>query len=195
MTDRKISWESVKKELARLRSSVAASDALTAKSTESQKTLETVFTEVVSMKVQVTCMDTEKLDSNRSVAEVRKDTDKLMVRLNVALVGDSWVKKLSRSLVTESVNTVNAVIQQLGHETVTGLRKDFEMAYSTVRVSFAVAFTRVSGVAATSVCWEGEESADEQEAELAEGRPAETRQGYANVARPRGSGKKRSARR
>lgn len=41
-----------------------------------------------------------------------------MVRLNVALVGRNWAEKFTRLLVTESVNEVDLIIQQLGHDAV-----------------------------------------------------------------------------
>lgn len=55
-----------------------------------------------------------------------------------------------------------------------------------------VIFTRVLVAAATISRLKGEESGDEKEMELAESRPAETRQGSAKASRPRMSGKKKA---
>lgn len=57
-----------------------------------------------------------------------------MVRLNVALVARNPAETLTPSLVTESVNDVDAVFQQLRYDAVSRLRQRLRRAYSTVRV-------------------------------------------------------------
>lgn len=57
-----------------------------------------------------------------------------------------------------------------------------------------VALTPVSGGAATSITWKGEEGGDEKAEEPSEDQPAETRQSSAKEAGPLRFGKGRSAR-
>lgn len=86
-----------------------------------------------------------------------------MVRLNVALAGRNRAEKLTCSLVNEFVNAVDAVVQQLDHDTVNGLRQRLKGAYSRVRVPCPFALTRVSVVVAASIRWKGERSGDDQQ--------------------------------
>lgn len=93
---------------------VAASDALAAKLLESDESLETVRAEVALLKEQVARVDKKKADYDKFVAEVGKDSKQLFVRLSVVLVGRNRAEKLKLSLVTESANAVDAVVQLLG---------------------------------------------------------------------------------
>lgn len=96
---------------------------------------------------------------------------------------------------TESVNTVDSLVQQLGYDAMSRLRQGLERAYSTVRGPYPEASTSVSAVVATSVCWKGEGSWDDGESKPAEGLPTETWHGSAKATRTRRSGKDRSFRR
>lgn len=60
----------------------------------------------------------EKADSDKLLAQLCEESEQLMVRLNVAIVGCNLPEKLPRLLVTESVNTVDAVVQQFGYDAV-----------------------------------------------------------------------------
>lgn len=100
----KASRKVVDKELAQLRSSVAAYDVLTAKLMEFEKSLEAVCAEGVSSKGQVTLADAEKADFNRVVVEDRKYSKQFLVRLNAVLVGLNRLEDLTRSLVMKWVN-------------------------------------------------------------------------------------------
>lgn len=101
LTDEKGLRESVEREFAQPRSSVAASVALTAKFTESEISLEIVHAEVASLKKQVIRADAEKVESGKVVADVQKGPEKLLVRLNIALVGRNRAERLPSSLVME----------------------------------------------------------------------------------------------
>lgn len=74
-----------------------------------------------------------------------------VVRLNFALVDRSWAEKLTHSLMTEAVNAVDAVFQQLEHEAVKRRREGLKRSYSTVCVLCSMSLTHVSGVTATSL--------------------------------------------
>lgn len=126
------------------------------------------------MKEQVARADTERADSNKLLAVVRKGSEQHMVRLDGTLVGPNWAEKLTRSRVTEFVNVVDAVAQQLAYDALIRLRQGLEKAYLTVRMPCPVSRTRVSGAAATSSSWKSERSGDEKESEPIEGRPTET---------------------
>lgn len=117
-----------------------------------------------------------------------------MVRLSVALVGRSRAEKLTRLLARESVNAVDAVIQQLGYDAVNRLQEKLGRAYSAVSVTCTVFLTCVSGVATASIRWKGERSEDDGESGPAEGRLIETRLGLADPIRPRWSEEGRSLR-
>lgn len=118
-----------------------------------------------------------------------------MLRLHVAILGQNRAGKLKRALVTKSVSTVDAVVQQLGYAAVSRIRQGLEMAYSTVRLPCPVALTCVPVVAAMSIRAKGEGSGDEKESKLFEDRPTRARQGFAKVSRPPVSGMGRSSRR
>lgn len=167
---------------------------LAAKLAEYDKPLDAARAEVASLKETVARIDMEKAEYEKLVAQVREQSKQRMVHLNVALVGRKRTQKLARSLVTKFINAVNAVVQQLGYNAVSWLWRALERPYSTVRVPCTVALTRVSGVAATSMRWKGEESRDVRESKPAECHPTETRQGSVNLTCPQGSGKDRSVR-
>lgn len=109
--------------MVQLKSSVAASDALSAKSTEDKTSLKTVCEELASLKEQVTRLDGEKGVSENVIAEVRKESKQLMVWLNVAPDGRNRAEKLTLLLVSMLSYTVYAVVQQYGYDAVSGLRQ------------------------------------------------------------------------
>lgn len=55
------------------------------------------------------------MDLEKIVAEPSKDSEQRMLRLNVSIVGQSRVGKLTRSPLIESINAVDAVVPQFGH--------------------------------------------------------------------------------
>lgn len=67
-----------------------------------------------------------------------------MIRLNVVSVGRNRAERLTRPLVTGSVNAVDCVVQQLNYDAVTRLQQGLERAYSTVRLPCSVVVARVS---------------------------------------------------
>lgn len=138
-------------------------------------------------------METEKADSNKVVAQVRKELEQLLVHLNVAHVNRSPVNKLARLLMKELVKDLDAVVYCFGYDAGSWFRQEIETAYSTVCEPYPAVLTRVSGVAATSLRWNGEEGGDVKEAGPTEGRPAETRHGSAKATHPRAPGKERHA--
>lgn len=73
--------------------------------------------------------DTEKEESEKVVAEVPQKSKHLLVRLNIALIDRSRAEKLTRFLLIEYVNTVDAAVQQLGHNAVDRLRQGLKRAY------------------------------------------------------------------
>lgn len=81
--------------------------------------------------------------------------------VNAPLVGQNQSKRPKRFLLTESVNDVIAVFQQLGLDALSRLRKWLGRAYSAISLPCSVAFTRVSGVATTTIRWEGVGSGDD----------------------------------
>lgn len=162
-----------------------ASDTLTAKLTDSKNSLETVRAELSSLEEQGTRADTEKVDSVKAMAEVQKESEQLLVCLNDALVGHNRAKKLTLPLMTESLNNVDAVVQQLGYHAGDRLRKGLEGAHLAVHVTYAVSLTRVFGVGAAIIRWRGEEKRYEKEVKPAEVRPAETQKGFIKASRPR----------
>lgn len=71
--------------------------------------------------------------------------------LNAALVGCNRTEKLMRSLMTKSVNAVDAFYQHSSYDAASQLQEGLERAYSTVRVPFLVASTHGSRNAGTSI--------------------------------------------
>lgn len=126
--------EKALKSVSSVKRSVQVSEVLTAKLAESKKSLKTARAEVALLKEQVERADPEKVDSHKLVAEVCEESKQRLVRLNVAIVGRNRAWKLAHALVTESVNAVDAVVQQLGYDAASRLRQGLERAYSTVRV-------------------------------------------------------------
>lgn len=121
INDDKASREGVEEELTQLRSLVAVCDGLAAKFTEEKTSLEVIRAEVELLKGRVERADTEKADYDKLVAEVGEQSERHIVHLNVALVGDNLAEKLRRFLVTEAVNAVDSVVQQLGYDAVSRL--------------------------------------------------------------------------
>lgn len=62
------------------------------------------------------------MQSNEVIETAHEDPKQRVLRLNVALVGQNQGKYLTRSLVNDSVNGVEAVPQLLGHDAVKCLR-------------------------------------------------------------------------
>lgn len=83
-----------------------------------RESVETARVEVSSLEEQVARADTEMEDSAKLVAKVREKSEQRMVRLNVAIVGRNSAEKLTRPLLTELDNDVDAVVQQLGYDAV-----------------------------------------------------------------------------
>lgn len=79
-----------------------------------------------------------------------------MVRLSIAIVGLRRAEKLTPSLVTETMNYVDVVVQRLGYNAVSWLRQVLERAYLTARMPCRMGLTSVSRVATTSICWKSE---------------------------------------
>lgn len=92
----------------------------------------------------------------------REESEPGTAHFKVAFVGRNRVEKLTCSLETQSVNTADPVVLQLCYNMVSLLQQGLERAYSTVRVPFVIAFTRVSGVVVTSIRWEDERGGDEK---------------------------------
>lgn len=74
VTDKNAFRENIDKELAQLKSSVAAFDAWTAKLTETKKCLDTICSNGASLKEEATCADKEKADSDKIVDAARKES-------------------------------------------------------------------------------------------------------------------------
>lgn len=144
---------------------------------------------LASLKGQLSHAGAESANFDKVVGEVWNDSKRLLLHLNFILVGSNWAEVLTRSLVKESLTTVHAVVPQLDYYTVSRLQHGLRIAYLSVRVPCPEALTRVSGVAAASVRWKGEESVDEKEAEPSVGIPAETCQGSAKATCSGESGK------
>lgn len=123
VSDEQVARAVVEDKLKKLEGSVSASDELSARLVESERMLMEVRAEVASLKEQVANADIEKVRSDKVLAEVRGESEKRLVRRNVALVGRDRAEKLTRSLVTASVNAIDAVIQQSSHEAVNRLRQ------------------------------------------------------------------------
>lgn len=96
---------------------------MVAKLAEPYISLETALLEVASLKEQVTHSDIEKGDSDKLMAEIPKDSELRMVRLNIAIVGRSRAHMLAHALMTESVKAVDAVALQLDYNVVSWLRQ------------------------------------------------------------------------
>lgn len=141
---------------------------------------------VVFLKKQVLCTGTEKKGSEKKFGEVREEAEE---HLKTALDERNRPQKLTRSLVTEFVNAINAFNQQLGHGIMNRLRQGVKTAYTTAHVTFQMVLTRISGAAAIDILWTGQGRADDGELELTESRSSKTSQGSTNGSQPGGSGK------
>lgn len=87
------------------------SDAFAAKLTESEKSLEAARAEVSSFKEQLARLDTEKADSSKLLVQAREELEMLMLCLSIAIVGRNLAENLTRLLVSESDNEIEAVVQ------------------------------------------------------------------------------------
>lgn len=121
----------------------------------SKTSLETGRADEASFKRQVARVDMEKADSDKAVAAVCEKLEHCMIRLNVAIVGRDRAEKLPRALATKLVNTVKAVLHQLGYDAAGRLRQERGRAYTTLSLLCPVALTLVSGATATRTRWKG----------------------------------------
>lgn len=64
--------------------------------------------------------------------------------VEIAFIGRLWAEKLTRSVVVETVNAVDAVVLQSGRDAVNRFREQLERVSSIVRQACLVALTRVS---------------------------------------------------
>lgn len=135
-----------------------------------------------------------KVGLEKLVAEVRVDSERRMVPLSALLTGQNYAERLVRSFLTESVNTVNTVVQEFGHDAGNHLRQRLERAYLRARLPCLVVLTCISGMAATSTSWKSERSGDDEEPKQTESRPSKTFQGPTKTSGPRASGKGCAAR-
>lgn len=76
----------------------------------SEKSLEAARAAVASLNEQAARADTEKADCDKLVAHVREESGQGMVCLNVSFIGCIQTEKFTRSLVTELVSVVDAVV-------------------------------------------------------------------------------------
>lgn len=90
--------------------SVSASNKLTGKLAEYDRGLKAARAEMFSLKEEVVRADTEKADEEQKVAEVCKETEQHMVRLNAALAGRNRAEKWKRLLLMESVIAVDGIV-------------------------------------------------------------------------------------
>lgn len=110
-----------------------------------------------------------------------------MVRLKLELAGQNRARVLTRSLVTQSVNTVDTAVQQLERNAVDWLRQRLECAYSTVRLPCLVDLAAVSDEVATSIFLNSDEGEEDRWPETAESRLGETRHDSMTAFHPLGS--------
>lgn len=103
------------------------------------------------------------MDFDKFVAQVSKGSEQRKNSMNAGIISRSCAQKLARSMVTESVNSVGAASQQLGEDALSRLRRGLERTYVTVCAPCHVVLTSVSGAAATSIRWNGEEGGDDGE--------------------------------
>lgn len=73
--------------------------------------------------------DKEKADFDKLLSEVLEGSEQHIIRLNVAIIGHNWAKKLTRTFVTELVSVVDAVLQQLSHDVVSWRLLGLERSY------------------------------------------------------------------
>lgn len=99
MYEEQAARKGVEEVLVMLKGVVCASDELTAKLPESDKSLQAACTEPASLKEQAERTDTDKAASTRVIAGVREEPEQHMVRLNDAFVGRNQADMLSHSLV------------------------------------------------------------------------------------------------
>lgn len=93
---------------------------------------------------------------------------------------------------TAPENGVDAVVQQLGSDTVSSLQQRFELAYLTVWMPCPGAFTRACGSMRTSSRWKGETSEKKGLKEPVEGCASNTSKCTPITRRSHGSGSSRT---
>lgn len=81
------------------------------------------------MKEQVARADPEKADSDKLLAGIREKSKQRTIRLNVEMVSQNRAERLTRSLVAESVNAVDAVVRQLVDGAISRVPQGLERAY------------------------------------------------------------------
>lgn len=80
---------------------VTASDKLAACLTQFGKGLEADRAEMALLKGQEAHVDAEKMDSEKTFAEIRAESEQRMVQLDAALVRRSWAETLTTLPLTE----------------------------------------------------------------------------------------------
>lgn len=69
-----------------------------------------VRAEVASLKEQLSRADMERADFDKHKAEVPEEKERRIVRSNVVIFGRNRAEKLTVALVTDSVNTTDAIV-------------------------------------------------------------------------------------
>lgn len=101
-----------------MKRSASTTDELFAKLVGSEKVLQTARAEVASLKERAVCPDMGRTDTEETFPEAREEAKHRLVRLNITLLSSVRAEKLTRSLMTESVNAIDTVVQQLGYDDV-----------------------------------------------------------------------------
>lgn len=114
-------WALVEKKYTKLRGSVSASNTLAAKLAKTYKSSEAGCVEVSCLKEEVEREDRQKVICHKLVSQIREEAESRMVRFNLSLLGRSRVERLTSFLVTDFVNTVDAVLLQLDYDAVSRL--------------------------------------------------------------------------
>lgn len=110
VTDEQAARKVLEDELENLKNTVSAFEKLVVKLEESDKLLEALCTEVVSLKEQVARAAMERVELKDIVLKVHQGPEQCLVRLNIARLGWSRVLRLTTFLVAESVNAINTVV-------------------------------------------------------------------------------------
>lgn len=103
----------------KLCSSVTASCKRAVRFAESDKALDAAHVKAPLLKEPVVRADSERVPSeNHRHPRFPRAGAERIVGLNAALVGQTLAERLARLFVTEIVNTVDVLIQQLGHDVI-----------------------------------------------------------------------------
>lgn len=90
---------------------MSSSSELVAKLAEFKKSLGSAGTEVASLKKKMDGTNTKKTNSDKRFVQVRRTSERSMLRSSVALSGRNEAEKLTFLPLTVSVNTANAAVQ------------------------------------------------------------------------------------